>query len=69
MKAADLRDLTREELMAKLKEVSEELFNLNFQHSRQQLDNTGPIGAGQERPGPGQDGTEGKGRAGIAWEG
>jgi large subunit ribosomal protein L29 len=40
MKAADLRDLTLEELQAKLKEVSEELFNLNFQHSRQQLDNT-----------------------------
>jgi large subunit ribosomal protein L29 len=40
MKVADLRDLTREELQAKLKEVSEELFNLNFQHSRQQLDNT-----------------------------
>jgi large subunit ribosomal protein L29 len=40
MKAADLRDLTMEELQAKLKEVSEELFNLNFQHSRQQLDNT-----------------------------
>ena len=40
MKAADLWDLTDEELQAKLKEVSEELFNLNFQHSRQQLDNT-----------------------------
>jgi large subunit ribosomal protein L29 len=40
MKAADLRDLTLEELQAKSKEVSEELFNLNFQHSRQQLDNT-----------------------------
>jgi large subunit ribosomal protein L29 len=40
MKAADLRDLTLEELQAKLKEVSDELFNLNFQHSRQQLDNT-----------------------------
>ena len=44
MKAADLRDLTREELLAKLKEVSEELFNLNFQHSRQQLDNTYRLG-------------------------
>jgi large subunit ribosomal protein L29 len=44
MKAADLRDLTREELQAKLKEVSEELFNLNFQHSRQQLDNTARLG-------------------------
>ena len=44
MKAADLRDLTLEELQAKLKEVSEELFNLNFQHSRQQLDNTVRLG-------------------------
>ena len=44
MKAADLRDLTREELLAKLKEVSEELFNLNFQHSRQQLANTARLG-------------------------
>ena len=44
MKAADLRDLTHEELEAKLKEVSEELFNLNFQHARQQLDNTARLG-------------------------
>jgi large subunit ribosomal protein L29 len=44
MKAADLRDLTNEELQAKMKEVSEELFNLNFQHSRQQLDNTARLG-------------------------
>jgi large subunit ribosomal protein L29 len=44
MKAADLRDLTMEELGAKLKEVSEELFNLNFQHSSQQLDNTARLG-------------------------
>lgn len=44
MKAADLWDLTEEDLQAKLKEVSEELFNLNFQHSRQQLDNTARLG-------------------------
>jgi large subunit ribosomal protein L29 len=44
MKAADLRDLTLEELGAKMKEVSEELFNLNFQHSSQQLDNTARLG-------------------------
>jgi len=44
MKAADLQDLTLEELGAKLKEVSEELFNLNFQHSSQQLDNTARLG-------------------------
>jgi large subunit ribosomal protein L29 len=44
MKAADLRDLTLEELGAKMKEVSEELFNLSFQHSSQQLDNTARLG-------------------------
>ncbi|MGB7910827.1 MAG: 50S ribosomal protein L29 [Desulfobaccales bacterium] len=44
MKSADLRDLSGEELEAKLKEVSEELFNLGFQHSRQQLDNTARLG-------------------------
>ena len=44
MKAADLWDLTLEELGAKVKELSEELFNLNFQHSSQQLDNTARLG-------------------------
>jgi len=44
MKAADLWDLTMEELGAKVKELSEELFNLNFQHSSQQLDNTARLG-------------------------
>jgi large subunit ribosomal protein L29 len=40
MKAADLRELTLEELQVKMKELSEELFKLNFQHTSQQLDNT-----------------------------
>jgi large subunit ribosomal protein L29 len=44
MKAADLRDLTLEELRAKLKELSEELFNLNFQHGSNQLQNTARLG-------------------------
>jgi|WetSurSiteA1Bulk_404760.scaffolds.fasta_scaffold228216_1 large subunit ribosomal protein L29 len=44
MKAADLRDLTLEELQAKLKEISEELFNLSFQHGSQQLENTARLG-------------------------
>jgi len=44
MKAADLRDLTPEELLAKLKEMREELFNLQFQHHTQQLDNTARLG-------------------------
>ncbi len=44
MKAADLRDLTQEELLAKLKELGEELFNLQFQHRTQQLDNTARLG-------------------------
>ena len=44
MKAVDLRDQTLEELGTKLKELSEELFNLSFQHSSQQLDNTARLG-------------------------
>lgn len=44
MRAADLRDLTAEELAAKLKEVSEELFNLQFQHRTNQLDNKARLG-------------------------
>ena len=44
MRAADLRDLTVEELAVKLKEVSDELFNLQFQHSTNQLDNTARLG-------------------------
>ncbi len=44
MRAADLRELTTEELAAKLRELSEELFKLNFQHQGQQLDNTARLG-------------------------
>jgi large subunit ribosomal protein L29 len=40
MKAADLRELTNEELAAKLKELHEEFFKLNFRHNANQLDNT-----------------------------
>jgi large subunit ribosomal protein L29 len=40
MKAADLRELTGEELQAKLKELEEEVFNLKFQVASQQLENT-----------------------------
>ena len=43
MKAADLRELTKEELAAKLKEVNEELFKLSFQHGSNQLENTGRL--------------------------
>ena len=49
MKAADLRELTTEELAAKLKEISEELFKLNFQHNSNQLENTSRLkGARQD---------------------
>lgn len=40
MKAADLRELTAEELQVKLKEMQEEIFNLKFRVASQQLDNT-----------------------------
>ena len=39
MKAQDIRELTAEELNAKLKELKGELFNLRFQHAINQLDN------------------------------
>ena len=40
MKAEDLRDLTAEELLKKKKDYKEEVFNLRFQHSTGQLENT-----------------------------
>jgi len=40
MKAKELRDLTPEESLKRKKELKEEAFNLRFQHSTGQLDNT-----------------------------
>ena len=37
--AEELRNMSTEELNAKLKELKEELFNLRFQHAINQLDN------------------------------
>ena len=39
VKINDIRDLSADELAAKLKELKEELFNLRFQHATGQLDN------------------------------
>ena len=39
MKAQELRDMTAEQLAAKLAELKEELFNLRFQHAINQLEN------------------------------
>ena len=39
MKAKELRDMTPEQLTAKLAELKEELFNLRFQLAVNQLDN------------------------------
>ena len=39
MKAAELRDMSSAELNKKLAELKEELFNLRFQHTINQLDN------------------------------
>ena len=44
MKASEIRELTAEELSAKLKELKTELFNLRFQHAINQLDNPHKIG-------------------------
>ncbi|OPY78500.1 MAG: 50S ribosomal protein L29 [Syntrophorhabdus sp. PtaU1.Bin058] len=40
MKGRELKELTREELLKKKKDAKEELFNLRFQHSTGQLENT-----------------------------
>lgn len=40
MKANELRDLTREELLKRERDLKEEAFNLRFQHSTGQLENT-----------------------------
>ena len=39
MKAKEIRQMSAEELEAKLKELKGQLFNLRFQHSINQLDN------------------------------
>ena len=39
MKASEIRDMTADELNAKLVELKQELFNLRFQHAVNQLDN------------------------------
>jgi large subunit ribosomal protein L29 len=40
MKARELKELTAEELRKREKDLKEEIFNLRFQHSTGQLDNT-----------------------------
>ena len=44
MKPAEIRELSAEDLMGKLKEAREELFNLRFQMATSQLDNTARLG-------------------------
>ena len=39
MKVTEPRDMTADQLQAKLKELKSELFNLRFQHAINQLDN------------------------------
>ena len=45
MKAAELRDLSDEELREKLRELQEELFNLRFQLATGQIENVSRIRA------------------------
>ncbi len=44
MAAANLADLTQDELLSRLAEAKEELFNLRFQHATGQLTNYKRIG-------------------------
>ena len=44
MKAAEIRELSADDLQEKLKEARAELFNLRFQMATSQLDNTARVG-------------------------
>jgi large subunit ribosomal protein L29 len=44
MKPAEIRELSAEDLQAKLKDARQELFNLRFQMATSQLDNTARVG-------------------------
>ena len=43
MKAAEIRELSAEDLQVKLKEAKAELFNLRFQMATSELDNTARV--------------------------
>ena len=43
MKAAEIRELSADDLQVKLKEARAELFNLRFQMATSQLDNTARV--------------------------
>lgn len=43
MNAKEIRDLTTEEIVAKVAELKEELFALRFQHATGQLENTASL--------------------------
>lgn len=45
MKAVDIRKLTDEDLVSKLNDLKQELFNLRFQDATGQLDNSSAIGS------------------------
>ena len=44
MKANELRDLSSDELRHKLEELTQEIFNLRFQHATDQLENRMRLG-------------------------
>ncbi len=44
MKANELRDLSDEELVERMRETRKQLFNLRFQHATGQLDNPRKLG-------------------------
>ncbi len=43
MKTKELRGMTQEELIQRLKDTQESLFNLKFQHVTKQLENTAQL--------------------------
>jgi large subunit ribosomal protein L29 len=44
MKASEIREMSPEELVSRLNDARQELFNLRFQHATGQLENTSRLG-------------------------
>ena len=48
MKISEIRDLSSQEIMDKIQDLKEELFNLRFQNAMNQLENQKRISAGKK---------------------
>ena len=65
MKAKEIREMTAEELNAKLGDLKKDLFNLRLQHATNQLDNPKKIADVKHGHCPGQNRDSPEGEPGV----